>query len=198
MGAENVFIPQQARLWLAPVGTTAPDGPAPTMPDGWYDVGLFTPDSYNWKTDPKFEETRAHQSNYAVRRWQTEDAATIEVNLLEWTLSSFRAVYGGGTIEKVTPSGGGAAYYKFTPPSIGGRTEVAACIELADGTRKLRRMVPRAQQVEGVEQSFEKTSASTLPLRMSVLGGDIGAPYYDMMNGEWAAFAPPTTPPPTP
>ncbi|NYF44605.1 phage tail tube protein [Streptosporangium sandarakinum] len=190
MGSENVFIPQQARLWLAPVGTVAPDGVAVPMPSGWYDIGLFTPDSYNWKTDPKFEETRAHQSNYAVRRWQTEDAATIEVNLLEWTLASFRAVYGGGTIEKVTPSGGGAFYYKFTPPAIGFRTETAACVELSDGSRKLRRMVPRCEQAEGVEQSFEKTSASTLPLRLSVLGGDIGAPYYDMMSGTWAAFAP--------
>ncbi|MGW2220131.1 phage tail tube protein [Nonomuraea sp. NPDC001684] len=193
MGSENVFIPQQARLWLAPVGTAAPEGPTVTMPSAWYDIGLFTPDSFNWATDPSFEETRAHQSNYAVRRWQTEDAATIEVDLLEWTAASFRAVYGGGVIEKVTPEGGGAAYFKFTPPAIGGRTETAACLELIDGTKKIRRMVPRCEQAEGVEQSFQKTEASTLPLRLSVLGGDIGAPYYDLISGNWAAFDP--TPP---
>jgi hypothetical protein len=194
VGSENVFIPQQARLYLAPVGTTAPEGPHVAMPSGWYDIGLFTPDSYNWSTDPSFEETRAHQSNYAVRRWQTEDAATIEVDLLEWTAASFKAVYGGGTVEEITPEGGGASYYRFTPPAIGTRTETAACLELIDGTKKLRRMVPRCEQAEGVEQSFEKTSASTLPLRLSVLGGDVGAPYYDLLSGTWAAFDPTPTP----
>lgn len=190
MGAENVFIPQQARLWLAPVGSPAPEGPTVAMPTSWFDIGLFTPDSFNWSTDPSFEETRAHQSNYAVRRWQTEDAATIEVDLLEWSLNSFRAVYGGGTIEKITPEGGGSPYFKFTPPAIGARVETAACLELIDGNKRLRRMVPRCEQTEGVEQSFEKTSASTLPLRLSVLGGDIGAPYYDLISGTWAAFDP--------
>ncbi|MFC4014698.1 hypothetical protein ACFOY2_46260 [Nonomuraea purpurea] len=195
MGAENVFIPQQARLWLAPVGTAAPDGPTVAMPSAWFDIGLFTPDSFNWSTDPSFEETRAHQSNYAVRRWQTEDAATIEVDLLEWSLASFRAVYGGGTIEKVEPAGGGTAYFRFTPPAIGSRTETAACLELIDGNKRLRRMVPRCEQTEGVEQSFQKTEASTLPLRLSVLGGDVGAPYYDLLPSTWAAFDPgPTTP----
>lgn len=191
MGAENVFVPQIARLWLAPVGTAAPDGPTVAMGEDWYDIGLFTPDSLNWATDPQFEEARAHQSNYAVRRWQTEDAATLEVDLMEWTLAAFRAVYGGGTIDEVTPTGSPAPppYYRFTPPVIGARVETAACLELGDGNRKMRRMVPRCEQAEGVEQSFEKTSNSILPLRLSVLGGDIGAPYYDMYS--WAAFAPP-------
>ncbi|MER5649599.1 hypothetical protein [Streptosporangium sp. NPDC002524] len=182
-----------AKLWLGPVGTVAPDGPTVTMPTGWKDVGLFTPDSLNWATDPQFEEARAHQSNYAVRRWQTEDSATLEVDLMEWTLESFRAVYGGGTIEEITPSGSPAppSYFKFTPPAIGSRQEVAVCLELGDGPRRMRRMIPRAEQAEGVEQSFERASNSTLPLRLSVLGGDVGAPYYDLIASTWAAFEPP-------
>ncbi|MEU4229427.1 hypothetical protein AB0F17_34465 [Nonomuraea sp. NPDC026600] len=196
MGAENVFTAQVARLWLAPVGTVAPDGPTVAMPTGWYNIGMFTPDSLNWSTDPQFEETRAHQSNFPVKRWQTEDNATLEVDLLEWTLQSFQAVYGGGAVEKVTPSGGGTAYYKFTPPAIGQRVEVAACLELGDGPlRRMRRMIPRAEQAEGVEQTFEKTSSSTLPLRLSVLGSDVGAPYYDVISESWAAFNPTPTAP---
>lgn len=196
MGSENVFVPQVQRIWLAPVGTVAPNGPTVAMPTGWYDIGLFTPDSLNWATDPQFEEARAAQSNYAVRRWQTEDAATLEVDLLEWSLNSFQAVYGGGTIELVTPTGDPAppSYYKFTPPAIGSRREVAACMELGDGTKRMRRIIPRCEQAEGVEQGFDRAAASTLPLRLSVLGGDVGAPYYDVISSSWAAFAPPETP----
>ncbi|WP_455566311.1 phage tail tube protein [Nonomuraea fuscirosea] len=192
MGAENVFVPQVQRVWLAPVGTIAPDGPTVTMPTGWYDIGLFTPDSLNWATDPQFEEARAAQSNYAVRRWQTEDAATLEVDLLEWSLNSFRAVYGGGSIEKITPTGDPAppAYFKFSPPAIGSRTEVSACLELGDGTKRIRRIIPRCEQAEGVEQGFDRAAASTLPLRLSVLGSDVGLPYYDVISGGWAAFDP--------
>lgn len=182
MGAENAFVPVMARLWAAPVGTTAPDGPEATMPPDWVDLGLFTPDSLNWATAPEFQEAEAHQSNDPILTWQTKDAATIEVDLYEWTIDSFKAIFGGGTFEEVTPSGGsGNKYVKFTPPAVGARTETALCLELVYGSKKLRRIVPRAMQKEGVEQSFNKTAASTLPLRMSVLGNDLGtASWYDM------------------
>jgi len=178
----NIFIPQMARLWLAPVGTVAPDGPTIAMPTGWYDVGLFTPDSLQWATDPGFETVNSHQSNFPTRRFQTTDAATVQVDLQEWKRQSFQAVYGGGTFTTVSPSGGGTPYHKFTPPAVGARTETAVCIELADGTNHLRRLIPRAQQIEGVTQSFAKTSESTLPLRLAVLGSDVGAAFYDISN----------------
>lgn len=181
MGAENAFIAVMARLWAAPVGTPAPDGPVVAMPSGWKDLGLFTPDSLQWSTAPEFQEAEAHQSNSPILTWQTKDAATVEVDLYEWTTDSFMAIFGGGTFEEVTPQGGGTPYVNFTPPAVGARTETALCLELIYGAKRLRRMITRAQQKEGVEQSFNKTEASTLPLRMSVLGNDLGtSPWYDM------------------
>lgn len=187
MGDPNrIVVPQMARVWLAPVGTAAPGDPIVAMPTGWRDVGLFTPDSLGFATDPSFEEVRSHQANYPTRRFQTEDAATAEVDLQEWSGDNFKAVYGGGTVVEV-PADAGATpptilHYKFTPPAIGGRTSVAACIEIIDGTKHYRRIIPRCEQSEGVEQSFERTSNSTLPLRLSVLGSDIGDPWYDLTD----------------
>jgi hypothetical protein len=112
----------------------------------------------------------------------------MEVDLQEWSAENFMAVYGGGTVTEVTPSGGGAVYYRFEPPAVGGRDSVAACIEIVDGSKRYRRMIPRCEQSEGVEQSFDKTSESTLPLRLTVLGADVGLPWYDMSNDP--AFAP--------
>src|SRR4051812_16605923 len=79
MGAENVFTASIAALWLAPVGTVAPEGPVVSMGTGWKNVGLFTPDSLSWSGDPEFSETEAHQSPYPVKVWQTKDAASLEV-----------------------------------------------------------------------------------------------------------------------
>jgi hypothetical protein len=181
----RIRVAQMARVWLAPVGTAAPGDHIMAMPAGWRDVGYFTPDSLGWSTDPSFEEIRSHQSDYPTRRFQTEDAATIEVDLQEWSGENFIAVYGGGTIVEVPAVPGPPAialHYKFTPPAVGGRQDVAACVEIIDGTLHYRRIVPVCTQVEGVEQSMERTAESTLPLRLSVIGSDIGSPWYDLTN----------------
>ena len=190
--ATRIVVAQMARVWLAPVGTPAPTDPINAMPDDWREVGLFTPDSLGFSTDPSFEEVRSHQSNFPTRRFQTEDAATASVDLQEWSGENFKAVYGGGTLTAVaadlisTPPV--IAHTKFSPPAIGGRSSVACVIELIDGAKHYRRIIPGCEQGEGVEQTFEKTSESTLPLRLSVLGSDIGDPWYDRSDDP--AFAP--------
>jgi hypothetical protein len=180
--ATRITVAQMARVWLAPVGTTAPDGPVAVMGVGWFDVGYFTPDSLQFATSPAFQAVQSHQSAYRTRSIQTEDAATLQVNLQEWSAANFKAVYGGGTIAAVTPSGGGTEYYKFTPPALGGRGQVAAVVEINDGTVNFRRVIPRAEQTEGVTIQLQKTQEATLPLRLSVLGSDVAAAWYDMTD----------------
>lgn len=177
----NITIAQQARVWLAAVGTAAPADATAALGVGWRDVGLFTPDSLGWSTDPTFEEVRSHQSNYPTRRFQTEDAATLEVDLQEWSGDNFKAVYGGGEVTEITPALT-PPQFKFSPPAIGGRSSVAAVVEIIDGTKHHRRVIPRCEQVEGVEQALNKTSESILPLRLAVLGGDVGDAWYDLTD----------------
>lgn len=182
----RIRVAQTARVYLAPLGTPAPPDATTPLAPAWKDVGYFTPDSLSWATDPSFEEVRSHQSNLPTRRFQTEDNATMSVDLQEWSAANFRAVFGGGTITAVT--GTTPPQYKFSPPQIGGREQVAAIIEIRDGALVHRRIIPACEQNEGVEQSFEKTSESTLPLRLAVIGSDIGDPWYDYSNDP--AFAP--------
>jgi hypothetical protein len=183
----RIVVAQLARVWLAVVGTPAPADATSAMPADWREVGYFTPDSLGWSTDPSFEEVRSHQSNFPTRRFQTEDAATAEVDLQEWSEANFRAVYGGGSVTEITPPTV-PPQYKFTPPAVGERESVAAVIEIIDGPKHYRRIIPRCEQSEGVEQTFEKTSESTLPLRLSVLGSDIGSAWYDVTDDP--SFAP--------
>jgi hypothetical protein len=178
----KIVVPQMARLWLGAVGVVAPDGPTVAMPTGWRDVGLFTPDSLKWSTNPNFGSVTSHQSAYPTRRFQISEEANVEVDLQEWSSANLIAVYGGGTVVTVSPQGGGTTYYTFTPPAVGGRTNVAACLEIIDGTRHLRRMIPVAMQIQGVSQSFSRTSESVLPLRLAVIGSDAAAPWYDISD----------------
>lgn len=171
----RILVAQMARCFLSPVGTPAPAGPVAALDTPWREVGLFTPDSLAWTTDPTFEEVRSHQSNYPTRRFQTGDAATLEVDLQEYSAENMMAVYGGGAVTTVT---GGV---KFTPPAIGGRSQISVILEITDGPKIFRRVVPVAEQVEGVSQSFPKTAETTLPLRLAVIGGGVGSAWYDLV-----------------
>ena len=187
----QIVIAQMARVWLAAVGTPAPAGPVGVMPAPWREAGLFTPDSLSFSTDPSFEQVDSHQSPYPTRRFQTADAASMSVDLQEWSGENFKAVFGGGVIETIAATTGPPAipeHYRYSPPAIGGRSEIAAVIEIVDGLKHYRRVIPRAMQTEGVEQGFARTSESTLPLRLSVLGSDIGEAWYDLTDDD--AFEP--------
>jgi hypothetical protein len=178
--ATRIVVAQKARVYLAPIGTAAPADAVIAPGAAWKEVGFFTPDSLSFATDPTFEEVRSHQSNYPTRRFQTGDAAAMEVDLQEWSANNFAAVYGGGTITAI-----GSApniTYKFTPPAIGGRLGVAAMIEVIDGTKHYRRIMPVVEQTEGVTQALSKGAESTLPLRLSVIGSDVGEPWYDLTD----------------
>lgn len=175
VNASRIVVSQMARVYLAPVGTTAPADPVIAPAAAWVEVGYFTPDSLQFSTDPNFEEVQSHQSNYPTRRFQTTDSGEVQVDLQEWSGANFQAVFGGGTITEVT---GPPLHYKFVPPAIGARTEKAALIEIVDGSKHYRLIVPRCEQSEGVELGFERTSESTLPLRLSLLGSDIADPFY--------------------
>lgn len=183
----QIVVPARTRLWLAPVGTDAPADATVKMPDGWYSVGLTTEDSLKFSEEPQFEQVKSAQTDFPSRTFQTSDSATIEVDLQQWNSKNFKAVFGGGTIAVITPTeaGGGttaAKHYKFTPPRIGGRSEVAAVIEVIDGAKVYRYMIPRAMQMEGVQTDLQKSKEAVLPLRLAVQGGDDADAWYLITN----------------
>ncbi|MFG2408746.1 hypothetical protein ACGFR8_31270 [Streptomyces brevispora] len=169
----EIVIPSITRIFLGPVGSTAPADATSPMPEALRNVGLTTEDSLKFNSEPNFEQVRSAQSSYPTRTFQTQDAATIEVDLQQWSGNNFRAVYGGGTIATVTVTGPPAStHYKFTPPRIGSRTEVMAVVEVIDGGKHYRYIIPRAMQMEGVSKDLAKTKEAVLPLRLAVQGGD--------------------------
>ncbi|MEV7512082.1 hypothetical protein AB0O57_29410 [Streptomyces sp. NPDC091201] len=187
--SNEIVIPSITRVWYAAVGTTVPADAVVAMPAGWRSVGLTTEDSLKFNSEPNFEQVRSAQSSYPTRTFQTQDAATIEVDLQQWSGANFKAVYGGGSITEITPAGGGAGkHYKFTPPRIGSRTEIAAIIEVIDGGKHYRYVIPRTMQMEGVSKDLAKTKEAILPLRLAVQGGDDVDGWYVLTDDP--AFAP--------
>ncbi|MBV1940767.1 hypothetical protein KUF83_29990 [Streptomyces sp. BV286] len=182
--ATQIVVPARTRVWLAPVGTTAPADATAAMPAGWFSVGLTTEDSLKFNEEPSFEQVKSAQTDFPSRTFQTADSATIEVDLQQWSAQNFKAVFGGGEITEITPAAGGAGakHYRFAPPRVGGRTEIAGVIEVIDGPKSYRYVVPRAMQMEGVQTDLQKAKEAVLPLRLAVQGGDDSDAWYLITN----------------
>ncbi|MFJ4342699.1 hypothetical protein [Streptomyces sp. NPDC088915] len=188
--ASQIVIPARTRVWLAPVGTEAPADATVAMPVGWFSVGLTTEDSLKFSEEPQFEQVKSAQMDFPSRTFQTSDAASVEVDLQQWSAKNFSAVFGGGTISQIAPAGGGTGpkHFKFAPPRIGGRSEIAAVIEVVDGPKAYRYVMPRTMQMEGVNTDLQKAKEAVLPLRLAVQGSDDTDAWYLLTNDP--AFAP--------
>ena len=184
LNSAQTVVPTRAYLYLAPVGTAAPADATAEMASPWKLVGHTTPDSLSFGVEPEFQQIDSHQSDQPIRRFTTGETTSVSVDLLQWNGANFKAVYGGGTITTV---GEGSSTYKFVPPS-NARDEVSAVVEVVDGSKRYRWVYVKCMQVEGVTQELQKGQGSSLPLRLSVLGSDSGAPWYMLTNDP--AFAP--------
>ncbi len=173
----QIVVPTRAYTYVGPVGTAAPADEAATPNAALINVGLTTPDSLEFATEPQFEEVNSHQSDYPVRRVQTSEAGTISVDLQQWNKDNITFAFGGGTVSQVT-----TGHYKFVPPSLGARTERMVIIDWLDGSKKYRLVIPRCIQVEGVTTALQKGQEARLPLRLAILGGDSVDPWYMLTN----------------
>lgn len=173
----ELLSPARAYVYLAPVGTEAPETSTSALDPLWRQVGLTTSDSLQLNVEPQFQDVTSHQTDYPVRQIQTGETATVAVEMQQWNGDNLKAAFGGGTItepDSVTNPG----EYKFTPPLFGTRAEVAAIIEVVDGGKHYRWVYPRTQQLEGVQSQMQKGQEARLPLNLSVLGDDGVSPWY--------------------
>ena len=181
MATPQILNPARARVYFNDVGGTAPTTSTEALDPTWINVGLTTPDSLSFTTEPEFQPINSHQSDYEVARIQTGDSAAVSVDLQEWNTDNLVFVFGGGTVtepDETTSPG----EYKFTPPKLGARQEKSAIVEVINGTKTYRWVFPRVMQIEGVSSEFQKGQEARLPLRLAVLGDDASDPWYMLTN----------------
>lgn len=172
-----IMVPGTFRCYVAPVGTTAPADETTAMPSGWVEVGYTTEDGTSFTTNPTFNEIRSHQSDYPTRIIKTADTADAALTLQEWSKQNFITAFGGGTVTAVT-----AGHYRFDPPSSGSSTPVAICLELVDGSKAYRVIMPKVRAKTGVTLPLHKTDAAGLPITLSAEASSSALPWYMLTN----------------
>lgn len=176
--ASRITIAGNAHIYLAALGTVGPTDATTALDTPWRDVGYTTEDSLTFTDTPTFGQVRSHQSNYPTRIFQTQEEASVAVELQEFSSDNILATFGGGTITTITPGGTATDQYHYSPPSVGSRVNIAAIAEVIDGTKHYRYVVPNCFQNSGATLKLQKTSAALLPLALSVLGADGVDPWY--------------------
>jgi hypothetical protein len=168
-------------VWLGAAGSVIPDDLS-DPDDPFYAVGLTTEDALKFSDKPTFETVRSAQADYPTRRIQTTADATLAVELQEWSSQNFQAAFGGGSVSIAKAAAPGPpatpAIYKYSPPPMGGRIELACMIDVRDGTRNYRVVFPRTLQIDGAELALPKGKESVLPLSLAVLGASGVDPWY--------------------
>lgn len=179
----RITIAQTARVYLAVLGTIAPVDDTVALDPAWREVGLFTPDSLRFADNPDFDTVTSHQSSYPTRRFQKGETASMQVDLQEFSARNMVSVMGGGTVSQIAaPAPPAAGHYKYSPPAIGGRSDVSAILEIVDGVKRYRLIIPRATNTETVQVDWKRTNETILPLRLMVDGSDVGDPWYLLSN----------------
>lgn len=177
----EILVPARAYVYLAPTGTVAPATSTEALDPAWVNVGLTTPDSLSFSTQPQFQDVNSHQSDFPTRRFQTSESAAIQVDLQQWNAKNLIGVFGGGSVTEPDPAGA-PGEFKFTPPAFGVRDEKSAILEVIDGSKNYRWIIPRCMQDQGVQADMHKGQEQRLPLRLTLLGDDGADPYYVLSN----------------
>lgn len=180
---DRITIPGRFRLWLDSTGAAAPATAIASMPTGWRDVGFTTPDGTSFAASFEQLAVMSHQSDYPTRKGITSRTGRVTCVLQEWSGENYQAVQGGGEVTEVT-----TGVYKFVPPD-GNNESLQACLEVVDGTKHYRYIIPQGSIGEGPEIPLNKTAESTLPFAFDVEGQDGVPPWYLITDDP--AFAPP-------
>lgn len=180
----RITIPGRLRLYIDRTGVAvAPTSEVSALAADFVDVGFTQQEGVSFAVGFEQLAVMSHQADYATRKGITSRTGRIAINLQEWSAQNLAVATGGGTASEVT-----ANHYKYVPPS-GNNESVQAVLELVDGTKIYRFVVPQSSVGEGIEIPLAKTAESILPLTLDVEGQDGVPPWYILTNDP--AFAPP-------
>lgn len=180
--ARDIHIGLTGQIQVAEVGTTMPTDATSPVDRAFVDLGYTTPDGLRLAYNPETQEIEVWQSEDPVRVFATRRPASVEFQLAQLDENTMPIAFGGGT---VTPLGGDA--WQYSPPQAGDAlAERAAVLDVEDGDKRVRIVIPRAVITEPVEVTFSKEAPANLPVTLRVLKPDSGSSwgvFFDVVTG---------------
>jgi hypothetical protein len=163
LDATKVVVGQSGTVLYGTVGVTQPTS-ATAATTGYSDVGYLDDGGCTLAITPTTEEFFVWQATAPIRRVATQTTYAFSGNFAEWNATSIPVLFGGGTVAAGT----------YTFPETPATNDFAGCIDVVDGSTKLRFVFPKANQTETVEAPFNKSALSTLAFNFGVLAPGSG------------------------
>ena len=107
--AGQLVVAGTGTIWLAPYGTTLPDGSTAvleTLDAAFVDLGYTTEDGATIVDGVTVEDQKAWQTPYPVRRLVTDYTGSVAFDLLQWSKDIWEQVVHGVVTEPVADRGG--------------------------------------------------------------------------------------------
>lgn len=173
--------------YVAPVGTALPAKTGDALNVAFNGLGYHTEDGVSINPSVDIQEFMAWQSKVPIRIDQNSRDFQISFQLLQWNEINLPFALGGGTISEPT-----AGQFKFVPLADSAAPEERSLIvDIDDGTRRSRIIVPRGTVTDTGEIPFKRGDMSALAVTFKALAptdGSGSSPWYALFNDS-AAFA---------
>ncbi len=182
--ADEVIVAGTGQLHVAPIGTTLPapnTDPTAALNVAFFGCGYGAEDGASLKGTPDITEFRAWQATSPIRRGRKSQELEIGIKLLQWNEQNIVLAFGGGSVN----TSGGFPTYTF-PVAGEPLAELAVVLDIQDGDRNARLVVPRMNVVDAVEANFNADNMAELPIVLKSLDSGT-APYW--IFDDSAAFA---------
>lgn len=161
---QEIVVAAKGSISNAPVGSTLPTD-LDALDGAFFDLGLTTEDGAAFTYSEARTEIMAWQRSTAVRRIVTGRDLTTTYSLEQWNEESFKLAFGGGAWDDP-----GAGVFRYLPPDEDDPlAEYAQVIDLHDGDRHGRLVIPRGAVNEDVQTNLQRTSAAVLPVAFKAL-----------------------------
>ena len=183
--ATETIVAGSGQVYTAAVGTALPTKTSEALNAAFNGLGYHTEDGVSVNQQLNITEFKAWQSKTAIRREQDSRDFQITFQLLQWNEINLPLAFGGGTVTEPT-----AGQFKFTPPEdTAALEEKALIVDVDDGSRRGRFIIPRGTVTETAEVSFKRTEMAPLAVTFKALvPASGGVPWYALFNDS-AAFA---------
>lgn len=173
------------QLWVAPVGTTLPavdTDPTLALAAAFVGTGYTTEDGVTLSGNLEISEHRVWQNSSPVRRERKSQEIQIGCELVQWDENTLVLAFGGGSV-----STGVGGFPTYTFPQAGEALyERAVVLDVTDGARHMRIVVPRMNVADSVEAQFNADNMAVLPVALRSLASAT-APY--IISDDAASFA---------
>lgn len=183
--ATEITVGNSGQVYVAPVGSTLPTDPTAAPDAAFFGLGYISEDGVTFSTTPDITDFRAWQSRQAVRRELNQQDLQAGFALTQWNEESVVLAFGGGEI--TSPSTG---IYRYDFPDPGDALdERAMVVDVQDGDRNMRIVIPRGNITDATETQFRRSEMALLPITFRALQPTDGGPIGYVLFDDAAAFA---------